>query len=120
MGPCHSPSLESEGLLERATRLGARAMEKLRAMKDRQPLVADVRGIGLLLGIELADPASGAPARTQAEDVMYRCLAKGLSFKVGQGNVLTLVPPLVIEEADLDRALEIVEQAIAQSGSNSC
>jgi 4-aminobutyrate aminotransferase len=45
---------------------------------------------------------------------MYGCLAHGLSFKVGQGNVLTLSPPLVIAEADLDRALDILEAAIAE------
>ena len=57
-------------------------------------IVADVRGIGLLLGVELA--RDGVPARREAEQVMYECLARGLSFKVGQGNVLTLSPPLVI------------------------
>jgi 4-aminobutyrate aminotransferase len=44
---------------------------------------------------------------------MYECLARGLSFKVGQGNVLTLAPPLVIERADLDRAFDIVDEALA-------
>ena len=77
-------------------------------MKTRQPRIAGVRGIGLLLGVELDSPAL-------AEDVLYRCLAKGLSFKVGQGNVINLSPPLVIEEADLERALGIVEQAILEA-----
>jgi len=49
-----------------------------------------------------------------AEAVLYRCLARGLSFKVGQGNVIVLAPPLVIEEADLERALGIVEQSIKE------
>jgi 4-aminobutyrate aminotransferase len=48
---------------------------------------------------------------------MYHCLAHGLSFKVGQGNVLTLSPPLVISEADLDAALAILETAIATVAS---
>ena len=48
---------------------------------------------------------------------MYRCLSSGLSFKVGQGNVIVLSPPLVIEEADLESALDIVEQAISQAAS---
>jgi 4-aminobutyrate aminotransferase len=43
---------------------------------------------------------------------MYECLARGLSFKVGQGNVLTLSPPLIIAQADLDAALDILETAI--------
>jgi 4-aminobutyrate aminotransferase len=100
--------IESERLLERANRLGARALERLKAMKSRFQAIVDVRGIGLLLAIELEDPEV-------AEDVMYRSLANGLSFKVGQGNVLVLAPPLVIEERDLDNALAIVEQAIGSS-----
>ena len=67
----------------------------------------------MLLGVELAHPG-GAPARREAERVMYACLARGLAFKIGQGNVITLSPPLVIAEADLDRALAILEDAIAE------
>jgi len=76
----------------------------MHAMKTRQPLIGDVRGIGLLMGIALNHPASGAPAKAKAEDVMYRALAAGLSFKVGQGNVLNLSPPLSISEARLSHA----------------
>jgi 4-aminobutyrate aminotransferase len=81
-------------------------------MQRRLPLIGDVRGAGLLLGVELVDPATGAPARDAAEAVLYRCLSDGLSFKVGQGNVLVLAPPLVIDEGDLARALDIVEAAV--------
>ncbi len=99
--------IEDEGLLERATRLGARALQRLRAMQGRLPAIVEARGAGLLLAIELRKAA-------MAEEVMYRCLARGLSFKVGQGNVIVLSPPLVIEETDLERALAIVEQAIVE------
>jgi 4-aminobutyrate aminotransferase len=75
--------------------------------------VSEVRGAGLLLAIELRR-ADGAPAHDEAERVMYACLEQGLSFKVGQGNVLTLSPPLVIEPADLDRALSILDAALAR------
>jgi 4-aminobutyrate aminotransferase len=102
--------VESERLLERANRLGAHALERLRAMKSRCPEIVDVRGAGLLLAVELA----GAD---MAEDVMYRSLAMGLSFKVGQGNVIVLAPPLVIEERELNRALSVVEEAIRSSAS---
>jgi len=105
--------IEREGLLERSRRLGAHALERLRAIAARHPLVADVRGVGLLLGVELRR-ADGSPARREAERVMYGCLARGLSFKVGQGNVLTLSPPLVIADADLDRALDILDAAIGE------
>jgi 4-aminobutyrate aminotransferase len=96
--------IETEDLLSRARSLGERALSRLRALKS--PAVLDVRGIGLLLAVEMRDAAL-------AEDIMYRCLSRGLSFKVGQGNVLVLAPPLIIQESDLDAALEILEQAIS-------
>ena len=108
--------IEDERLIERAQRLGAQALARLRDMQRRCPQVGDVRGIGLLLGVELVDPATRAPARELAEAVLYRCLEQGLSFKVGQGNVLVLSPPLVIGEQDLARALDIVEAAIVAAG----
>jgi 4-aminobutyrate aminotransferase len=108
--------IEDERLLERARRLGGQALERLQQMRRRLPAIGDVRGIGLLLGVELVDPSNGAPARAAAERVLYRCLAEGLSFKVGQGNVLVLSPPLVIGEQDLDRALDIVDAAIRAAG----
>jgi 4-aminobutyrate aminotransferase len=104
--------IEDERLLERARTLGTHAQERLREMQRRHPVVGDVRGIGLLLGVELVDPATGAPARDVAERALYHCLGAGLSFKVGQGNVLVLAPPLTIDAADLDRALDIVDAAI--------
>jgi 4-aminobutyrate aminotransferase len=102
--------IEREGLQEKARTLGATALARLRELQAKHPLVAAVRGIGLLLGVELA--RGGAPARVEAERAMYECLARGLSFKVGQGNVLTLAPPLVIAPADLERALEILDAAL--------
>jgi len=100
--------IEEERLLQRSTDLGARALAQLRAMQARQARVAQVRGIGLLMGVEMDSAAL-------AEEVLYRCLAKGLSFKVGQGNVINLSPPLVIDGSDLDRALVIVEESIQEA-----
>jgi 4-aminobutyrate aminotransferase len=108
--------IEEERLLEHAQHLGGRALERLRDMQRRLPLIADVRGAGLLIGVELVEPATGKPAREAAERILYTCLAAGLSFKVGQGNVLVLAPPLVIDEPDLMRAMDIVESAIMAIG----
>ena len=108
--------IESEKLLERSQRLGSHALARLRDLQRRTPVVAEVRGIGLLLAIELVDPASGAPARDVAERVLYECLTRGVSFKVGQGNVIVLAPPLVIDDHDLDRALDIIASAICAIG----
>jgi 4-aminobutyrate aminotransferase len=103
--------IAEERLLDRARSLGERALGRLRDIGRRHPLVAQVRGIGMLLGIELA--RDGRPARREAEQVMYECLARGLAFKVGQGNVLTLSPPLVIGEDELDWALATIDAALA-------
>ncbi len=100
--------IEEEQLIERSRRLGQIALEQLRELKRRHAAIVDVRGIGLLMGIEL-DHAD------RAEDTMYRCLEKGLSFKVGQGTVLNLSPALVIKESDLMLALNTLDEAIGES-----
>jgi 4-aminobutyrate aminotransferase len=104
--------IEEDHLLQRAIDLGAHAVTRLRALQRKQPLIGDVRGLGLLLGVELIRP-DGDRATAEAEQVMYAALERGLSFKVSMGNVLTLTPPLTIEQAELDRAIDILEESIA-------
>ena len=91
---------------------------KLRELQEQTAglgTVGDLRGRGLLMGIELVESrADKAPALDLAEAVYYRCLDRGLSFKTTMGNVMTLSPPLTIEAADLQRGLEIVTTAIAE------
>ncbi|HRE55194.1 MAG TPA: aspartate aminotransferase family protein [Candidatus Competibacter sp.] len=107
--------IEDENLVENARRQGERALARLRAMRQRHPLIGDVRGRGLLLGVELVtDRAAKTPARAAAEAVLYRSLARGLSFKISLGNVLTLSPPLIVGEREMDLALGILESAIAE------
>ncbi len=107
--------IEKERLVERARMLGEHALGRLREMAARQPLIGDVRGLGLLLGIELVqNRETRARARDEAERVMYRALEKGLSFKVTAGNIVTLTPPLTIPKEELDRALAIVEECIRE------
>jgi len=109
--------LREEGLVERAAELGAHALERLAPLADRSPHVGDIRGRGLMFGIEIVEGReSRVPAPDRAERIYYRCLAAGLSFKISAGCVLTLSPPLVIDRADLDRALSIVEEAILAEG----
>ena len=109
--------IEDEGLVERAATLGERALERLEDMKARHPLIGDVRGRGLVLGVELVqDRATKTPATDAAEAIFYRALERGLSFKVTMGNVLTLTPPLVIAEGDLMRGLDILAACIGEVG----
>lgn len=101
--------IEKEGLLSRTRELGAHALRRLESMRRSHPLIGDVRGLGLMLAVELVrDRDSRTPAIEDAEAVMYEALSRGLGFKVSNGNVLTLTPPLIITQDELDTALEIL------------
>jgi 4-aminobutyrate aminotransferase len=105
--------VEKHKLAEHAAELGRYALERMYAMKGRHPLIGDVRGLGLFLGIELVkDRISRERASDEAEAVMYAALTRGLSFKLTMGNILTLTPALIITKEQLDRALDILEDAI--------
>ena len=105
--------IEDEGLVDNAAHLGKRAMERLHDMKARHPLIGDVPGLGLIFGIELvSDRQTKEPAVDAAERILYRALDKGLSFKTTMGNVLTLTPPLIVSEAEMDRALDIIGECL--------
>ena len=108
--------IADEGLVENARRQGESAMQRLHEMKARHSLIGNVRGRGLLIGVELvSDREAKTPANDAAEAVLYRALARGLSFKISLGNVLTLSPPLIISEAELNMALDILEICIAET-----
>jgi 4-aminobutyrate aminotransferase len=112
--------IERENLVENAARVGAHALERLHAMKRRHALVGDVRGRGLLLGLELvSDRDAKAPATDAAERVLYRALSRGLSFKTTMGNVLTLTPPLVTTVTQMDDALDILDACLADEAAGS-
>lgn len=108
--------IEREGLVENAARVGAHALERLHDLQRRHPGIGDVRGRGLLLGVELVrDRAAKIPDGDRAEAVLYACLARGLSFKTTMGNVLTFTPPLITTVAQMDQALDIVEAALQET-----
>jgi 4-aminobutyrate aminotransferase len=106
--------IERDDLVGNAARVGAHALQRLHELKDRHALVGDVRGRGLLLGLELVLDRDGkAPAHAAAERVLYRALSRGLSFKTTMGNVLTLTPPLIVSQAQMDQALDILDECLA-------
>jgi 4-aminobutyrate aminotransferase len=107
--------IEDEGLLARVQTLGEQTLRRLRDMKERHPLIGEARGLGLMLGIELTrDSATKQRATDEAERVMYACLEAGLNFKITMGNILTLTPPLTVTDAEMDKALAILEKAISE------
>ncbi len=107
--------IEDENLVEKAASLGEYALDRLRESLASSPIVGDVRGRGLMFGVEIvSDRDAKTAANDLAEQIYYQCLDRGLSFKISQGNVLTLSPPLTITRQDLDHALTIVETTIGK------
>jgi 4-aminobutyrate aminotransferase len=107
--------IEKHNLVQHARDLGRHSLDRLKAMQAGHPLIGDVRGLGLFLGVELVrDRQTRERAVDEAEAVMYAALSKGLSFKLTMGNILTLTPPLTITKEQMDRALDIIEECIAE------
>lgn len=95
--------IEREGLVERSAELGRHLMDRLRALPaatGAAPLVREVRGRGLWVGLELD------PERAPARMVVERLMARGILSKETHETVVRLAPPLVIEQADLDWAID--------------
>ena len=112
--------IEREQLVENAARVGAYALERLHEMKQRHPLIGDVRGRGLLLGLELVtDRAAKTAAPDAAERVLYAALSRGLSFKTTMGSVLTLTPPLITTQVQMGQALDILEACLSEVGRSA-
>ena len=99
--------LETEGLFDRARNLGAVAITRLQAAAEGNDAVREVRGVGLMIGVELADTAT-------ADAVQKRCLEAGLLVLTcgPHGEVLRLIPPLTITDAELDEGLAILTDAL--------
>lgn len=107
--------IEKHHLAEHASELGRHALARMNEMKERHPLIGDVRGIGLFLGIELVkDRSTHERASDEAEAVMYAALSRGLSFKLTMGNIITLTPALIITKDEINKALDIIEECIAE------
>ncbi len=105
--------IEDENLVEKSAALGRHAVERLSGLLEKSSIVGDIRGRGLMFGVEIvSDRDTRAQGNELAEKIYYRCLDAGLSFKISQGCVLTLSPPLTISREDLDKALTIVEESI--------
>jgi 4-aminobutyrate aminotransferase len=107
--------IEKDKLADRAQRLGETVMKRLKEMEEGLDLIGEVRGRGLLIGVDLVrDRKTREPARREAMKVCWRAWEKGLvMISFGRyGNVLRIAPPLTISEDELEIALGIVEASI--------
>ncbi|NJE84592.1 aspartate aminotransferase family protein [Thermococcus sp. CX2] len=106
--------IEEKELLKRAEKLGEYTKRRLEKMKEEHELIGDVRGLGLMLGVDLVkDRETKERAYDEAKKVVWRAYELGLILAFLQGNVLRIQPPLTIEEELLEEGLNRLEQAIA-------
>jgi 4-aminobutyrate aminotransferase len=109
--------IAEEGLVERANLIGDTLRSALHSLRARQPLIGDVRGRGLALGVELVrDRASREPVSVlTTAKVIYRAYQLGaVLFYVGlRGNVLELTPPLTLSDEQVQEGVAIIEQSMS-------
>jgi 4-aminobutyrate aminotransferase / (S)-3-amino-2-methylpropionate transaminase / 5-aminovalerate transaminase len=107
--------MHDERLSDESARKGARTMDQLRELATRHPLIGEIRGLGLMIGIELVtDRTTKEPAKAQAARVRQLCREDGVLVGVGgqSGNVVRFQPPLVIDEGALDQAVATLDRAL--------
>lgn len=105
--------IEEENILHHVTEIGQHTLERLKKLQKKYELIKDVRGIGLLIGVELAN-VNGKKSVEEAEKIMYMALENGLNFKLTMGNILTLTPALTINYEEMDEALEILDKCFEE------
>jgi 4-aminobutyrate aminotransferase len=105
--------LLEEGLIENAARMGKYLLEKLKGLQKRFHLIGDVRGKGLMIGIELVkDPETKEKAIEERSQVIQACFEKGLLILGCGENVVRFIPPLIIIQKEADTALTIFEEVL--------
>jgi alanine-glyoxylate transaminase/(R)-3-amino-2-methylpropionate-pyruvate transaminase len=110
--------IDEDGLQENSRVLGARLKSGLQKLQHTHPLIGDVRGMGLMLGVELVkDRGRKTPAKEETLDVLEAAREMGVLIGKGglDGNVLRIKPPMCITAADVDFALEVLDQALARA-----
>jgi len=109
--------IDEDGLQENARKIGGRMLRGLRRLQEQYPIVGEVRGLGLMLGLELVtDRATQAPATAQTLEVLEAAREMGLLLGKGglDGNVLRIKPPMCITAEDADFALDVLDRALAR------
>ena len=108
-------SLLEESLIKNAACVGEFLMTKLRDLQERQPLIGDVRGRGLMIGAELVqDRESQEPAAVECEEIIQACFRKGLLLLSCGANSVRFCPPLIISEEQAEIAIAILDEALTE------
>ncbi len=112
--------IEEEGIQQNADKIGSHIKQGLEALQDKHDLIGDVRGMGLMLGMELVtDRKAKTPATAQTADVMEGCRDRGLIIGKGGlfGNTLRIKPPMCINKDDADFMLAVLDEVLGEVGA---
>ena len=110
--------IKEEKLMENATRQGAYLMKRLKEMQQKYPIIGDVRGKGLMIGVELVkDPQTKEPAAQECLEVMNKCFKRGLAIITAGKCTMRIAPPLIITRETIDAGLEVFEGAVKEVDS---
>jgi 4-aminobutyrate aminotransferase len=102
--------VKEEKLLENATKQGAYVMKRLGELKEQSEIVGDVRGKGLMIGMEIVeDKESKKPAPQKVTEIMMRSWKRGINVISCGASTIRVAPPLVITRDLVDSALDIIE-----------
>jgi alanine-glyoxylate transaminase / (R)-3-amino-2-methylpropionate-pyruvate transaminase len=107
--------IEEDGLQKNCLVLGKRLLDGLRRLQESHRMIGDVRGMGLMVGLELVrDRATREPAKQETLDVLEHCREMGVLIGKGglDGNVLRIKPPMCISAADVDYTLDVLDRAL--------
>ncbi|MBT2598998.1 MULTISPECIES: aspartate aminotransferase family protein [Oceanobacillus] len=108
--------MKEEKLLNNAKTMGDYALTKLNNLKEKYEIVHEVRGIGLMLGIELRDPQTGKPDGDAVMEALNGCLDEGVLFYLcgNAGEVIRMIPPLTINKKQIDQGIDVLDKVLAQ------
>jgi len=118
---CCAAALATLDLVEReyranAAKVGPYFMQALTALAERYPVIGEVRGLGLMIGMELVtDRASKAPAKKLCDALITRAYHNGLILLACGQSTIRFMPPLMIDEGDVDEALELLELSLSET-----
>jgi acetylornithine/N-succinyldiaminopimelate aminotransferase len=98
-------AIEEENLLENANRLGPYVMDKLQQLKQKHSIIDSVRGVGLMIGVQLN--STGAV-------IVDKCLESGLRINCTQGTILRFMPPMIATKAQIEQAIEILDDVLSE------
>ncbi|HUT47606.1 MAG TPA: aspartate aminotransferase family protein [Sedimentisphaerales bacterium] len=99
-------AIEQENLLENAKQLGKYTMDKLQQLKQKHSVIDSVRGVGLMIGVQLNSPGT---------EIVNKCLENGLRINCTQGTVLRFMPPMIATKDQIDQAIDILDSVISEA-----